>query len=188
MEEGGTAKYTLEKPVAETREPGAPFIFHWWATKKYGAGEKADLTNITSNMEVYAYYGMYGRITFSKATVTTTDGEVIDLNYGNENLIFPDYTSYAQKPFEDALETNQSQGLTEFFNSNENIDSFNILYCIAFKIDNFSLLQANATFIYGTIPDKKFKAFQCMDVENDENRWVELSDDKCVNDNRNAYC
>lgn len=186
VEEGGTAKYSLEKPTKELPplpEPGGPYIFYWWATEKSGS-EKADLTNITSNMEVYAYYMDHHRVGFNSTTITTNDGEEIVIN-DPEYLSFPDYTSYAQRAFEEALDTNQS--LTDFFNSSENIDSFNILYCTAFKINIDNALQTNTTFTITFPADKNFKVFQCMDVENIEDRWVELNDDKCVRGSTRKY-
>ena len=197
VQEGGTAQYTLEKPTrTSTDSVDIPDIdrldivyeFYWWVTNKE-SNVKANLTNINSNMEVYAYYNeMPGRPVESVKTISE-DGMECDFKISDLDL--PIYTTYAQASFEEVRETYKN--LTETLNSTDNIDDYTIRNCIAFKcLDNLATqCSENGTVLVLTVnlnmeQNKNYKIFQCLNKENNEDRWTKLNEDKySINSDRN---
>lgn len=197
VQEGGTAKYTLEKPTRTTNDSvdtpdidklDVVYEFYWWVTNKE-SNVKADLTNINSNMEVYAYYNeMPGR---SVKSVKTISEDGMEFDFITSDLVLPIYTTYAQASFEEVREN--SKNLTETLNSTDNIDDYTIRNCIAFKcLDNLATqCSENGTVLVLTVnlnmeQNKNYKIFQCLNKEKNADRWTKLSEDNyLINSDRN---
>ena len=135
VEEGSTAEYTLSEPTGK----GERYKFDKWVTSKNGS-IKAELTNISSNLEVYARYALKEVTTTEIAQVKSLekvfeDGTTEEMD--KDILKITDNSEEGLNILETLKNTNKT--FKEYFNSESEINSLNFYECLTLTISDIEL-------------------------------------------------
>ena len=175
---GGTAEYTKNKPTRPTGGMLDAYKFNRWVTSKEGK-TTADLTNISSNLEVYASYvkivgGTTTDVThLKKYGVIAIDGTQLDEQWCD---IVED-TEEVKLILEELKSTNKT--FKEYFNSESDINSLNIcefinLTTIAREVNDDEQFFAEIVFTTKFSPGSNFHMFLGYQNKAGTTEWEEL--------------
>ena len=174
VEEGSTAEYTLSEPTGK----GEKYKFDKWVTSKNG-NIKADLTNISSNLEVYARYALKEVTTteiaqvkslekvFADGTTEEMDKDILEITDNSEEI-------------SNILETlkNTNKTFKEYFNSESEINSLNFYEYITLTINDNELgdndLLVKITLITKYAPGSTIYGFLKIEDGTNDPEWFEI--------------
>ncbi len=174
VEKGGTAKYTEAEPIRQI-EDGYKYKFKEWVTSKEGK-ITANLTNISSNLEIYANYS---RIVGMETTdVTMVEKELWILEDGTtQEATFVEISEEGGRAILEELK-NTNKTFKEYFNSENDIDSLDINEFITLSIYESEVASTDllVEIAFSTVysQDLNFYTFLGIIDETGDTKWIEL--------------